>query len=302
MPTVSVVIPCYNQGQFVDEAVDSVLAGTYRDFEIIIVNDGSTDPTTNARLAAYDRPCTSVLHAPNGGLPTARNRGITQARGRYILPLDADDRIGPDYLAEGVRVLEAEPNVGIVYAEAEFFGEKSGRWALPTFEPGQMLLRNLIYCTAFFRRTDWETIGGYNPNMRYGWEDQDFWLSLLELGREVRRLPQIGFFYRYRAGGMLESMTPDQRAYSYRQLYHNHPQFYATHIPALLDNLVEVEREFAHAEAYAHSLAAKLAEIEAYARHVETEYRIITARPRRLWDRASWGARLKGSKIKDQSL
>ena len=96
MPKVSVIIPCYNQGACLEEAVDSVLAQTFQDFEILVVNDGSTDEATIRMLGKYERPKTRVIHTDNQGLAMARNNGIREARGAYILPLDADDKIGPD--------------------------------------------------------------------------------------------------------------------------------------------------------------------------------------------------------------
>ena len=106
MPKVSIVIPCYNHGKFVDETVQSCLKQTYQDIEIIIVNDGSTDEYTNTLLKDYQRPKTKVITIQNQGLPTARNTGIREAVGEYILPLDADDKIAPTYIEKAVNVIE----------------------------------------------------------------------------------------------------------------------------------------------------------------------------------------------------
>ncbi|MCI5161842.1 MAG: glycosyltransferase family 2 protein, partial [Candidatus Electrothrix sp. AX5] len=191
MPCVSVVIPCYNQGAFIDETINSVLAQTCQDFEIIVVNDGSTDPFTAKHLQQLNFPKTRVLHTENQGLSSARNNGIREAQGEYILPLDADDRIGPTYLEQAVRLLDADPAVGIVYCKARFFGDRNGEWQLPEYSLEEMLLNNVIFCTSFFRRADWEEVGGFDPAMIYGWEDYDFWLSLIERGRQVQRIPEI---------------------------------------------------------------------------------------------------------------
>ncbi|MCI5167028.1 MAG: glycosyltransferase family 2 protein, partial [Candidatus Electrothrix sp. GM3_4] len=118
MPRVSVVIPCYNQGSFIDETIHSVLAQTWQYFEIIVVNDGSTDPFTVNHLQQLNFPKTRVLHTENQGLSSARNNGIREAQGEYILPLDADDRIGPTYLEQAIRLLDADPELGIVYCKA----------------------------------------------------------------------------------------------------------------------------------------------------------------------------------------
>ena len=97
MPAVSVVIPCYNQGQYLAEAVASVNAQTFTDWEIVVVDDGSTDPTTQRLLTAFTHPRARLVRSANGGLAAARNLGISHAAGRFILPLDCDDRIAPTY-------------------------------------------------------------------------------------------------------------------------------------------------------------------------------------------------------------
>jgi glycosyltransferase involved in cell wall biosynthesis len=153
MPRVSIVIPCYNQGAFVDEAIESVFAQTWQDFEIIVVNDGSTDPFTVKHLQQLNSPKTRVLHTDNQGLSSARNNGIRESQGEYILPLDADDCIGSAYLEQAVQLLDADPDVGIVYCKARFFGDRNSEWQLPEYSLEEMLLNNAIdplihYCKA----------------------------------------------------------------------------------------------------------------------------------------------------------
>jgi len=226
MPKVSVIIPCYNQGIYLDEAVDSVLNQTYEDFEIIIVNDGSTDEFTNRLLADYSKPRTRILQTRNQGLARARNTGIAEARGEFILPLDADDKIGPGYLEQGVALLERQPSAGIVYCRGELFGDRTGDIATPPFSRMGMLISNLIFCSALFRKSDWERVDGYNPDMIHGCEDWDFWLSLLELGLSPARLPEVFFYYRVRESSMNQTMDKDKRLEMFRRIVANHPRLY----------------------------------------------------------------------------
>ncbi|MDQ3755051.1 MAG: glycosyltransferase family 2 protein [Acidobacteriota bacterium] len=237
MPVVSVIVPCYNQGHLVDEAVESVLAQTFSDFEIIIVNDGSTDEATNRILQAYDKPKTTVLHTRNCGLGGARNNGIRAAQGKYILPLDADDRIGSTYLEKAVRVLEARADVGIVYCEAEYFGERTGRWELPAYKFPDILLWNVIFCSALFRKSDWEQTEGYRANVP-AWEDHDFWLSIIELGREVYRIPETLFYYRQTSNSMIKSVDNDRVRQLFAALFRNHPKLYADNIEFVFSELL----------------------------------------------------------------
>lgn len=240
-PLVSVIIPCYNQGEFVDEAVDSVLAQTYPRYEVIIVNDGSTDHKTNELLGAFDKPKTRVIRTANRGLGAARNTGISASSGEYILPLDADDKIGPTYMEKAIPILEARADVGIVYCEAEYFGEMQGRWDLPDYRFPEILFGNMIFCSSFFRKSDWGRTGGYIPRLA-GMEDHDFWLSLLELGRQVVRIPEVLFYYRKRAGSMISFLHGERLLEAYVTLYRRHKDLYRDEIRYILE-LAFNERE-----------------------------------------------------------
>jgi glycosyltransferase involved in cell wall biosynthesis len=196
MPKVSVIIPCYTQAIYLDDAIESILSQTFQDFEIIVVDDGSDDETSIKILDNYENPRTKLIRTPNQGPALARNCGIENATGEYIIPLDADDIIGDRYLEKAVNILDKCPNIGIVYCEAELFGERSGKWDLPEYTFPRILLHNCIFCTAMFRKSDWENVGGYNREMEYSSEDWEFWLSLIESGLEVYRIPETLFYYR----------------------------------------------------------------------------------------------------------
>ncbi len=248
MPTVSVIIPCYKQGEYLEEAVQSVLGQTYQDFEIVVVDDGSTDEETIQILEKYNQPKTTLIRTSNQGLANARNNGIEACTGKYILPLDADDKIGSTYLEKAIHVLEANESIGIVYCKAEFFGEATGAWELPAYRFPDILLDNMIFCTAMFRRSDWAKVNGYNPNMIYGWEDYDFWLSLIELGREVFCIPETLFFCRKRSSSMTTIMRREHYTYSYTQLFRNHPKLYTDNITVLFEERLDLRAKLDHAQ------------------------------------------------------
>ena len=232
-------MPCHNHGEYLGEAVGSVLGQTYENFELVIVDDGSTDENTRRHLNRYEHPQIRLFQTTHQGLANARNTAIAAAKGKYILPLDADDMIGETYLEKAASILEANENIGIVYSKAEFFGEASGEWELPPYRFPEILFGNVIFCSALFRKRDWAAVKGYNSNMVYGWEDYDFWLSLIELGREVVRIPETLFFYRKRSNSMVRAMSRDHMVYSYAQLFKNHPQLYAKNGESLLLNSFE---------------------------------------------------------------
>lgn len=233
-PKVSVIIPCYNDGKYIDQAVESVLQQTYQDFEIIIINDGSDEEYTQNFLRHYSKPKTRVIHITHQGPSMARNIGIQKAKGKYILPLDADDKIGNTYLEKGVEILESDSKIGIVYCKAKLFGECEREWNLPKYSFKRMLLQNVIFNSALFKQKDWKKIGGYNTNMKYGLEDYDFWLSLINLGVKVIRIPEVLFFYRIKANS--RSLTlHDHYKDMLVQIFYNHQELYAKNIRLLIE-------------------------------------------------------------------
>jgi glycosyltransferase involved in cell wall biosynthesis len=233
MPKISIIIPCYNQGEYIDEAVDSVLHQTFQDFEIIIVNDGSTNEFTKNKLKNYTKPKCKVIHTDNQGLPSARNNGILVSSGSYILPLDADDKIGPKYLEEATKILDKNHEIGIVYCNAEYFEARRGRWILPEYSLERMLIMNVIFCSSFFRKEDFLSVGGYECDMKYGWEDWDLWLRFIEKGKEVYKLPDVHFFYRIKEDkSMISDLVFDseKKNYSLKKIYMNHVDLYINNL------------------------------------------------------------------------
>ncbi len=194
----------------------------------MIINDGSDDGRTVRKLESYADPRIIVINTPNQGVARARNVGISAGRGEYILPLDADDRIGADYVRRAVEVFDSDDGIGIVYCLGRFFDQKNGDWRLPPYSSEGVLLDNMIFCSALFRKTDWEKVKGYNPNMKNGYEDWDFWLSLVEMGLKVYRIPEALFGYRIRDAAARHLMTANKAVDldMRRQLIDNHRALY----------------------------------------------------------------------------
>lgn len=198
MSRVSIVIPCHNDGKYLAEALDSAQAQTHEDCEIILVDDHSSDFATKTLLARLAASRQSVLHLPadRHGAAAARNWGISHASGEYILPLDADDTIAPSYVAKAAAVLDANPEIGICYCQARFFGLKRGLWNLPPYSFSDLLLHNIIFISALFRKADWLRAGGFDENAESGREDHIFWLTLAASGAGVHQIPEVLFHYR----------------------------------------------------------------------------------------------------------
>ena len=250
MTDVSVVIPCYNQGEFLPEAVDSVRSQTHKNLEIIIVNDGSDDDKTSEICNSFEGTGVRVLTTSNQGLAAARNNGIALASGTYILPLDADDTIAPEYISKAVEVLDRDHDVGIVYCKAKLFGAVEGEWQLPDYSLAEILKDNVIFCSALFRREDWETAGGYDPGMVYGWEDYDFWLSLIERGKKVHQLQEHFFFYRVSPDSMVRSKEKTQKVEMFKRIFQRHQKLFSDNIEIWLEPLIDLRELYLTSRLY----------------------------------------------------
>ncbi len=211
-PAVSVIVPCYNYGRYLAEAVNSVLEQTYRDFEIVIVDDGSDDDTQSvARRLIAENPRSRIrlISRAHGGQPAlSRNRGILEAEGRYILPLDADDVIAPTMLAECAALLDREPDVAIAYTDRLDFGDAEGVVQAGDYDFRRLRRENHISYCAMFRRDVWTRLGGYRANIR-GCEDWDFWVAAGARGFYGRRIPKPLFKYRRHDGGVYREVLAD---------------------------------------------------------------------------------------------
>lgn len=202
---VSIIIPCYNHGPMLREALASVEQVRNENLlEVIIVDDGSSEVETGRILSKAQEKGYVVVSQPNRGVGAARNTGIRLAKGEFILPLDSDNRLRDVYLNQGVSILRENPSVGVVYADAEYFGERSGRLYASDFDLSSLIRMNFIDACALYRRRLWEELGGYDANMPLmGVEDWDFWLRLACNGVTFVHVSKIGFDYRVRKDSMM---------------------------------------------------------------------------------------------------
>lgn len=201
---VSVVIPCFNHGEFLPEAVASVTQIGRDDVQLIVVDDGSTDERTSRELHKVMAQGIKVIRQDNRGLAAARNAGIRASQGEYIFPLDADDRLRAGWIGHGTTILDSDPQVGVIYGDAECFGTRVGRWHVGPFDMARLLHWNYIHASALYRRFVWEQNGGYDGTMPVqGLEDWDFWLGALERGWQFAYLREVFFDYRQAEGSMI---------------------------------------------------------------------------------------------------
>jgi len=200
-PAVSVVVRVFNAERYLREAVESVLAQSCADFELLAIDDGSTDASV-AMLHAFCDPRIRVVSQPNGGKIAAAARGLSEARGRYVAILDADDRAAPERLAKQVAYLDAHPNAVMVGSALAIVDERGARVGIRKYPESDAALRKAItiynpfgHSTLMYRRDAARTAGGYDP--RYIIEDWDLSLRLMKLG-DVANLPEVLADYRVR--------------------------------------------------------------------------------------------------------
>ena len=247
MTKVSVVIPSFNGRDMVRDTVAFALSHGHPEVEVVVVDDGSTDPVTMVALEQIKAEGRAkVIAQENRGPSGARNRGIDEAAGDYILPLDHDDEIHPDYAAKAAAVLDARPEVGIVYARVERFGASTGEWSHGDFAIGRMLMGNVIHASAMFRRADWIAVGGYSEEMRRGWEDHDFWLNILGVGREVVHLDEVLFRYRDTEGSFAKAMALDDQIDALAHNFATNSELYVRHTDEFVRELLGQRYMLAH--------------------------------------------------------
>ncbi|MBQ4133498.1 MAG: glycosyltransferase [Desulfovibrionaceae bacterium] len=228
VPLVSVIIPCHNYGHYLRECVESVLMQTMTDWEIIIVDDGSTDntPEVGAKILK-DFPSHKIrfLSQPCQGIVQPRNRGVTLAKGEFILPLDADDLIAPTFLEKTVAVLKTDESLGYVSTRALFFGDSNKIWPMEPFVPLALLVTNQQGNTTLYRKSMWKDVGGYEKEMIYGYMDWEFWIQCTKAGWVGRQLEEPLYLYRRKSNSVV--MKAKKRDINIKkQIVHLHPEIY----------------------------------------------------------------------------
>jgi glycosyltransferase involved in cell wall biosynthesis len=243
LPTVSVVIPCFNHGKFVAEAVRSCLQQHDADVRVIIVNDGSTDGTTPAACdacVALDPARVRVLHQVNKGLPAARNAGAALARqtgfGEYLVFLDADDWIRPTFVSRLNAELrrDADPAVSHAYCQEELVELGHGIWTVPAWDPELLLVTNLHPVTCLIRRACFEAVGGFDESMTQGYEDWELWVRFASRGWRGVRVREPLFVWRRHSQITMVMEAVTRHETLFRQILERHRELYARHAEGVM--------------------------------------------------------------------
>jgi glycosyltransferase involved in cell wall biosynthesis len=269
-PEISIVTPVWNDGRYLSEAVESVRALEEVDWELILADDGSTDPATLAILKRFESEGIEVVRVPHGGAAWARNAAIRRARSDVILPLDADNRLRATFAKRALEYLEASPGVDIVYGPCFKFGEREEIVDPPEFDLDQLLGANFIDTCAAFRRKVWERTGGYEPEMLF-WADWGFWLAAASEGFRFARMGgEVTFDYRVRENSLTSHLANDRAIHRalWAHVLSRHSELYRRRLPEVFTllrlSLQEFAKGFEVKDRYIASLQAALIEKDQY--------------------------------------
>jgi glycosyltransferase involved in cell wall biosynthesis len=260
-PAISVIVPCYNQAEYLSETLQSVLDQDYSEWECIIVDDGSLDNTKEVAQQWTDKDSRfKYFRKENGGLSDARNFGIKYASGEYILPLDSDDRISSQYISEAVDVFKKDPRVKLVYSNLILFGTKNQKIKTPGYNYKSLFTENPIFCSGIYRRNDFLQTGGYNTNMAGGLEDWDFWLEFIKEDDKVVKLEKYHFYYRIKEVSMLSSLNKEKNERLLLQIFKNHVPLFLEYTNPLRDHIEATHYKW-EANLYKNSIEYKIGDI-----------------------------------------
>jgi len=230
-PKVSIIIPSFNRERYIIETLKCVQSIDYNNFECIIVDNTSTDNSVNLINEFIKLDSRFSLITGNENLiSSSRNRAILASTGKYILPLDSDDLIHPDYIEEAVYILESEPDVAVVTCNAVFFGLKRGKWKLPEYDFSKFIITNSLHNSSVYRRIDFDRTEGYKVELIVR-EDWEFWINLLKTGQRVVRIPKTYFFYRRHKDSIMKKYWKSMEVNkAFQIIYNYHSELYTPYL------------------------------------------------------------------------
>ena len=213
----SVVIPYYNLGKTLPETIDSIKETEYKKYEIIIVNDGSTDQESIDVLKQYENDeKIRIINIKNKGLANARNVGAEAAKGEFVAFIDADDKIDKTFYPKAINILHQYDNVSYVYSWVQYFEGSTAVWPTFNIHIPYLLCANMLAAYSVIRKNDFLNFGKNRIKMEYGMEDYDGWVSLAEHGCLGVSIPEKLNLYRVRKDSMSRQFNKKMRIYLYQ--------------------------------------------------------------------------------------
>lgn len=233
MALISVIIPYFNNQDSIEETLNSVLNQTYKNFEIIIINDGSENVAVDFLNSIQNTYKFNLITQKNSGPSSARNNGALNANGEYLLFLDADDTIHKTYLQKCLDCFTRNSNLQLVNSKAMFFGARYESWQLPELELLSFLRNNCIHISCLIKKEVFVNLGMFDTNISYA-EDWELWLRFIKTyGTDCYyRIPEELFFYRkhHEKNSLTDKLNTNNYAESCRAyIYKKHYDFYTEH-------------------------------------------------------------------------
>ena len=228
---ISVIVPCYNHAHYLPEAVKSIVNQTYKHWECIIVNDGSSDNTAEVAkqlIAKYPDRDIRFIDKPHSGVSETRNMGIEAASSEWILPLDSDDMFERTFMQKAVNIIQREEKVDIVFANMQEFGASNGEWIPAEYSRAQVMFEDTMPYASLYREELWRKVGGYDKLLSVirQPEDWSFWISCSKYEPVVKRIPEKLFLYRVDHQSVYHKMIKPNREVSWALLATCHPDLY----------------------------------------------------------------------------
>jgi glycosyltransferase involved in cell wall biosynthesis len=245
---VSIIIPTYNDSEFLDCSIKSALSQTYKNIEIIVINDGSKRPQDKEYFDNFKYTNqVKLINKENQGLASARNTGLEISQGEFFVPLDSDDMIDQAFVEKTLAIAKLKDEIGVVYTDQIWFGEENKKQKVMDFDFEFLLFKNFISVCSLVKRSAYEKVRskngvGYNPNMLYGYEDWDFWISIAELGYEFRTINEALFKYRKKRNTMAKTAI-EKHDYLIDQIIKNHEASYRNNSITLIKSIQSFYKE-----------------------------------------------------------
>lgn len=235
---VSIIIPCYNDVEYIEKSISSALTQDYQNIEVIVIDDGS-NYRTKLKLKELESKISKLIIQENQGASVARNSGISKAKGKFILTLDSDDFFEESFCRKAVKIFNENANVKIVSCYANRFrGESNDIIRHENATIKEFLKYNNALGNAMFYKEDWETVGGYDEKMIYGYEDWEFFIRLLRSGGYSYIIPEVLFNYRLKE--VSNSTIANNKKYELlKYIYLKHSDLYTENFEILIDHLLK---------------------------------------------------------------
>lgn len=227
-PILSIIIPCYNSEATLETTLQSVINQNFQNWEAIIINDGSSDNTENIALKWVAKDHRFKYFAKqNEGLGKTRNYGIARSSGLFVLPLDSDNQLIKDFSEHAIEVFEKNKEIGVIYGDAEYFGERIGLWTVKEYEFKKLLAGNYIDACAIYRKENWVEVGGYDENMPHqGHEDWELWIAFGVLNVKFYHLNKITFKYFVSKHSMIRSFSDSMEQLNKDYIFEKYSKHY----------------------------------------------------------------------------